>query len=153
MANERQRRFYQKHKAAKEPKAKMMDFEKKLSRINTLKKYYKNNKEKIANRKRLWRTSNPNIYRLYCIKRRFLKKANKQFKVTAKDIVRAINRQQHCCFWCRKNMVDFHVDHVIPLSKGGKDSIGNIVLSCPLCNRSKSDKLPIVFRILNNIKF
>ena len=39
----------------------------------------------------------------------------------------------------------YHVDHVIPLSKGGSDGRENIVISCPSCNMSKKDKMPEVF--------
>jgi 5-methylcytosine-specific restriction endonuclease McrA len=36
----------------------------------------------------------------------------------------------------------YHVDHVVPLSRGGSDGPENIVISCPRCNCSKSSKLP-----------
>lgn len=32
---------------------------------------------------------------------------------------------------------DLHIEHVVPISKGGTHSIGNIVPSCPRCNYSK----------------
>jgi 5-methylcytosine-specific restriction endonuclease McrA len=38
-----------------------------------------------------------------------------------------------------------HVDHVLPLAKGGPHSTKNLQLLCPPCNRSKSDKLPEEF--------
>ena len=34
-----------------------------------------------------------------------------------------------------------HLDHVIPLSKGGKHEIDNIVTACAKCNHSKKDKI------------
>jgi len=46
------------------------------------------------------------------------------------------------CFYCGVNVnskVD--VDHFIPWSFVKDDSLWNLVLSCPACNRSKSDKL------------
>lgn len=36
---------------------------------------------------------------------------------------------------------DFHVDHIIPLSKGGEHSYRNAQPAHPSCNLSKSDKL------------
>ena len=35
-----------------------------------------------------------------------------------------------------------HVDHVIPRSQGGSDSLENKVLSCPRCNLSKGGRSP-----------
>ena len=34
-------------------------------------------------------------------------------------------------------------EHIIPKSRGGPDSIDNMVLSCPKCNREKSARNPI----------
>lgn len=36
----------------------------------------------------------------------------------------------------------YHIDHWHPVSRGGSDLPSNIVLLCPPCNLSKSDKLP-----------
>lgn len=33
-----------------------------------------------------------------------------------------------------------HVDHVVPVSRGGSDSLHNLVASCAKCNLTKSDK-------------
>lgn len=48
------------------------------------------------------------------------------------------------CYWCGKNTRrgHRHVDHVMPLSKGGVHSVANLAISCPKCNESKKDKLP-----------
>jgi len=47
------------------------------------------------------------------------------------------------CHWCGDPVDDnYHLDHVIPVSRGGKSSLDNLVISCPACNLSKGDKLP-----------
>ncbi len=34
-----------------------------------------------------------------------------------------------------------HVDHVVPLSRGGSDTEDNVVIACSSCNLSKGSKL------------
>lgn len=56
------------------------------------------------------------------------------------------------CEYC-ENIVsskDVNFDHVIPVSKGGKDILQNIVISCRRCNMWKRDKEPLSFIHLMN---
>lgn len=46
---------------------------------------------------------------------------------------------------------DWHLDHVIPLSKGGLHSYGNTAVSHPFCNESKNDKTGFILEV--NLKF
>lgn len=39
---------------------------------------------------------------------------------------------------------EFHVDHVIPLVRGGEHSYSNVQVAHPSCNSSKKDKMPEV---------
>ena len=50
------------------------------------------------------------------------------------------------CNYCHERLdfderASWHVDHVVPLSRGGAHEIGNLVVACAPCNRSKSAKL------------
>lgn len=38
-----------------------------------------------------------------------------------------------------------HVDHIIPLARGGAHALGNLCVSCESCNRSKGARLPEAF--------
>jgi HNH endonuclease len=53
-------------------------------------------------------------------------------------------RASELCEYCHASekwqYVLFTVDHVIPLSQNGKDSIDNLALACFHCNRKKSAK-------------
>lgn len=51
------------------------------------------------------------------------------------------------CHWCKKEVQkgNRHVDHKIPLSKGGKHCVTNLLASCAFCNLSKGGKLPEEF--------
>lgn len=54
--------------------------------------------------------------------------------------------QKWMCVVCRASIKSFyHMDHVMPLAKGGKHEATNIQLLCPSCNVRKSAKHPIDF--------
>lgn len=64
----------------------------------------------------------------------------------AKDVALQVKTQKDLCWWCGKKMNGvYHVDHRVPLIKGGSWGAGNIVISCPKCNLSKNDLLPHEF--------
>ena len=45
------------------------------------------------------------------------------------------------CFYCNKSTTELEVDHFIPFSLYPRDLMHNFVLTCPTCNKSKSDTL------------
>lgn len=49
-------------------------------------------------------------------------------------------RDDHKCQYCGSTR-DLTIDHVIPRSKGGKDTWDNLVAACVVCNTKKGDKL------------
>lgn len=53
----------------------------------------------------------------------------------------AYKRNKGRCFYCDKQVPknEGHFDHFYPYSKGGKNTIDNIVWSCAPCNLSKSN--------------
>lgn len=64
-------------------------------------------------------------------------------KHTAEDIALQLKSQKGRCWWCGKSISGkHHVDHRIPLARGGSNDPGNLVISCPACNQSKHAKLP-----------
>ncbi len=42
----------------------------------------------------------------------------------------------------------YHIDHVIPFSKGGTNDIENLVFACTRCNSQKGDKLDYNYKSL-----
>ena len=65
---------------------------------------------------------------------------------TTQNIVR--ERAKFLCEYCHASekwqYIPFTVDHIIPLSKGGTNSIDNLALACFHCNRQKSDKINVL---------
>jgi 5-methylcytosine-specific restriction endonuclease McrA len=53
-------------------------------------------------------------------------------------------RDKHICQYCCNKFSEkkLTVDHVIPLSKGGRHEWTNVVTACSQCNNRKGDKTP-----------
>ncbi|MFC1533981.1 HNH endonuclease [Thermodesulfobacteriota bacterium] len=49
------------------------------------------------------------------------------------------------CYYCDREVgkTNLTMDHVVPLSRGGKSKKGNIVPACKECNNKKKSLLPI----------
>ena len=144
------------------------------------KKIYENDKEKIKTRIQKWRDENKEHVANYlkAYKNEYLKhykntekytdsrkrcnarRAKRIFdssdgSLTIDYIASLKDIQNDKCYYC-DNPLDFkkkrsvHMDHYMPISKGGKHSVGNVVLSCAKCNISKGNsipKTPLVFKI------
>lgn len=50
-------------------------------------------------------------------------------------------RDDYTCKYCGSRGVRLECDHIIPMSRGGNNSLENLVTSCFICNRSKPAKL------------
>ncbi len=85
------------------------------------------------------------------IYKRWLKKQN--YKISARyerslmsdslryDVLRRDNFQCCICGAAKKDGVKLHVDHIVPVSKGGKTTMNNLQTLCERCNVGKSNKL------------
>lgn len=106
---------------------------------------------------RKWRAANPEYSREYwqahpeknranSAKRRALKR-----KATIGDLTAiariydvAANSDHVRCYLCGELIPngERHVDHIVPLSKGGLHTASNLAIACAACNLSKYAKLP-----------
>ena len=61
------------------------------------------------------------------------------------DVRRIRKLQRNRCARCRKSLTKkkVHIDHIIPLSKGGSNDRTNIQLLCGSCNMTKHNRDPI----------
>ena len=72
--------------------------------------------------------------------------SKKQYRSTAqwkKIRLKVLNRDAHTCAYCGDTANE--VDHVWPKSKGGEDTLDNLVAACRRCNILKKDKTDTVF--------
>jgi 5-methylcytosine-specific restriction endonuclease McrA len=99
--------------------------------------------ERLSQRK--WRESNPEAYRakmhLDNSRRRARLAGNGVYEVTARDMRRLL---QQPCASC--GAAGEHLDHIVPVSRGGHHAIGNLQMMCGKCNLSKHNKLSIEWR-------
>lgn len=51
-------------------------------------------------------------------------------------------RDNYTCQYCGKFTDKPQADHVMPISRGGSDTLDNLVTACPQCNMSKGDRTP-----------
>lgn len=60
-------------------------------------------------------------------------------QVEAKQLRARFAQFDHCCAYCGVSGEDLHIEHVVPISKGGPHALGNIIPACQRCNFSKRD--------------
>lgn len=53
-----------------------------------------------------------------------------------------LQRDGALCAWCGalKSPSDLTIDHVKPVSKGGRNALFNLCLACEDCNKAKGDR-------------
>lgn len=49
------------------------------------------------------------------------------------------------CFWCEQPSERLEMDHVVPVSRGGRHLLSNLVPACRSCNASKHAAQPLLF--------
>jgi len=55
------------------------------------------------------------------------------------EVVRVWLNIDKCCAYCHQPSNDIQPDHVIALSRGGSNSITNVVPCCSMCNADKRE--------------
>jgi 5-methylcytosine-specific restriction endonuclease McrA len=54
------------------------------------------------------------------------------------------DRDSGRCYMCHEQLAPgWHIEHVIPLARGGMDTPGNVRASCSRCNRRKGLQAPV----------
>ena len=131
---------YRKNNPEWTSRIKKNDYKKhKESRLATVKNYRKNNPDKC----------NKLTKEKYAIKNaiRRAREQNADGSYTSEDIQRIYSQQKGRCLYCLNKVSNkYHIDHIVPLSRGGTNSPDNICISCQSCNLSKGSKLLVEWK-------
>ena len=116
--------------------------------LATYKKAYKQtHKTEIAARDKAYSQAHPNKMIDKWARRRALKRG-----VTIEKVSRAVvyERDSGRCHLCGRkvNPKRWHLDHLIPLARGGEHSYLNVAVACPKCNMHKGVKAVAQLRLL-----
>jgi len=118
------------------------------ARINH-KKWRDSNKDKIRERSATWASENKDARYASCSRRRALKNKSGGSH-TSLDVLKIFESQRGNCASCEVELFNsgnnkFHVDHIIPISRGGRNDKYNLQCLCPGCNLRKHAKDPIAW--------
>ncbi len=109
-------------------------------------KYSKANRDVHRRANEKYRKAHPELHTRREARRRAIKR-----NATIGDLAAIVaweskwrSKKTVACHWCRKRVktTDVHIDHVVPLSKGGAHSVENLCVSCAKCNVTKNAKMP-----------
>ncbi len=100
------------------------------------------NREQAVAATRKWRAGHPEMVQMDRYRRRAREKKNEVFVITSEEIKRLLRRP---CYLCNTSP-STTIDHIIPVVRNGRHSIGNILGACRKCNGSKHDKLLVEYR-------
>ena len=103
------------------------------------------NKERYKERGKKWKKENREYLKPFnranSAKRRAIKMAAVG-SYTPADIANIYKSQNGKCRYCNIEVGNkYHIDHVVPLSRGGSNYPDNLVIACHSCNESKGAKL------------
>lgn len=152
--NEQKEEIYSKRKKNYEDNKELLNEKRRKHRLENIEQYRKIERQRGLNedRKKYKRehsvkyrqTENGKLSQLnkYHKRRAIIKSGN----VTTKQLKELYSTVKNC-YWCntKLNKKNTHLDHFMPLSKGGLHTIDNLVLSCSCCNLQKHAKDPYKF--------
>jgi len=104
-----------------------------------LKVYQMVHKDKLAASSKAWAKAHPEKVLDRSARRRAVKRGATIEKVSRAAVY---ERDAGRCHICGKKVPKkgWHLDHIIPLARGGEHSYRNVAVSCPMCNMRKHTK-------------
>lgn len=138
-SRERSRRNYHKNKDVVREKAHLRYLKNRQQRCDYSRRYREENIDKVREAGRKWGKENPDKIRANNHRRR-ARKRGAPGTHTAQEWADLCARYDHRCLCCGMVPEKMTVDHVVPISLGGSNDIGNLQPLCLSCNSSKNAK-------------
>ena len=115
-----------------------------LARLHRRLGYIRRKAKELASSK-AWKARNKEKVRAYYRSYK-ARECNAAGDHTAAEILDIYRLQRGRCAYCRTALKEkYHVDHILPLARGGTNDRSNLQLTCVDCNLRKSDIDPLVF--------
>lgn len=112
---------------------------------STARRARERNPQQAAERLARWKRENPHKVYEGVRQRRAQKFGGDSRIVTERDWLRLVSRYGGRCAYCG-GVGPLTQDHVIPLKRGGRHAIGNLLPACGPCNGSKGTRLLVEWR-------
>lgn len=113
------------------------------------KDYYGNNKDRYALVNRNWAKNNPERRKAIANSYKYRRRQWEEGGMSSFQLYIWKQSVAKICHWCGDECSRrHHVDHYVPLSKGGKHAMDNLVIACVRCNLRKSARMPEEFLAL-----
>ena len=117
------------------------------SRTCSQKFRYANNPQAVRDRVRAWEQRNLEAHRLNQQTRTIRRRKKIEGTVYVRDWRRTLRRFNHACAYCGRKNIQLTVEHVVPISRGGMNTIGNVVPACSNCNNTKNNLTVMEWRM------
>lgn len=127
IAEEERRKQEQERERQKQEEQHLRDLERERQKLE---------KQRIADEKRRQQGENIPAHKLMAAEQRRLMSASLRYDILVRDGFRC-----KICGASAQDGVKLHVDHIIPVSKGGKTEKSNLRTLCERCNLGKGDKI------------
>lgn len=105
----------------------------KAKATQSVRSWVERNPEKNALAQKRWALEHPEYYR-----RRY--ETLKNGDLTYEQWLSVLDQFNYCCAYCLRSALELTLDHIEPVSKGGRHTLCNVVPACKSCNSRKSNK-------------
>lgn len=112
--------------------------------LDRMRNWHKENTIKVRERNSEWQSNNKEIVASISRNRRALKKGSTG-QHSKRDVDQLLKLQRHKCACCGVKLSTYHVDHIVPLARGGSNDKINLQILCATCNLQKHAKDPLTF--------
>lgn len=114
-------------------------------RLSKCREWYSKNTERARENGKRWDAANPEKKSSHKHNRR-ARLAGTGGKHTSADIAEILKMQKNRCAYCRVKLKGkYEIDHITPVSAGGRNDRTNLQATCSFCNRSKGAIEPLKY--------